>query len=325
MLKRLMAMLLAALLCLGSAQAEITKTLRRGSQGSEVTELQDMLRELGLYTIAVDGRYGKGTVGAVKAFQREAGLKADGIAGPLTLGALYDRLETRPEATAQPSPAATPGPTAVPAAIAYPTLSSGSRSDAVRTLQTVLKRLGYYTKSIDGIYGRGTAAAVEAYQRSAGLPGTGVADSQTQLRLFGTATTDTPSATAVPAVTATPTASLRLGDSGDAVAQLQTKLWYLGYHIGSLGGEFDQETRTAVLAFQKAEGLTRDGIAGKKTLAALDAAWLAARETDSGLPDEAAALLNQINQIVFFNPSFSHFSNIGSLFMSSQMGRVITP
>ena len=88
MLKRLTAFaLVLALLfsCACVAQAEGWKTLRKGSRGSEVKELQTVLKNLGLYSLKIDGVYGKGTAAAVKAYQRRNGLAADGIAGPKTL------------------------------------------------------------------------------------------------------------------------------------------------------------------------------------------------------------------------------------------------
>ena len=191
MLKRLMALLMAMVLLLGctyAVQAEITKTLRRGAKGSDVRELQDMLQGLGFYTKAIDGIYGKGTVTAVKAFQREAGLKADGIAGPKTLAKLYENAEPAAEAPDEPGiepekeTPQEPEPAAEPV---YTVLASGARGEAVRKLQTALKARGYYTKKLDGIYGKGTAAAVEAFQRSAGLAGNGIADSVTQRLLYG--------------------------------------------------------------------------------------------------------------------------------------------
>ncbi len=61
---------------------------KRGSRGEEVTKIQQKLKELGLYTIAVDGIYGAKTEEAVRAFQKQKGLAVDGIAGPNTLKAL---------------------------------------------------------------------------------------------------------------------------------------------------------------------------------------------------------------------------------------------
>lgn len=65
-----------------------TAVLKQGANGGEVKELQRRLKEWGYYKGAVDGVYGKGTVEAVKAFQRKNGLKADGVAGIETYKAL---------------------------------------------------------------------------------------------------------------------------------------------------------------------------------------------------------------------------------------------
>lgn len=56
-----------------------------GSRGDEVRRVQKKLKSLGYYTGAVDGIYGTGTQSAVRKFQRNCGIKADGIAGPKTL------------------------------------------------------------------------------------------------------------------------------------------------------------------------------------------------------------------------------------------------
>lgn len=65
-------------------------TLRRGSKGEWVTVLQTKLSMLGydLGSCGIDGDYGKDTVNAVKAFQRDVGLTADGVCGPKTWAAL---------------------------------------------------------------------------------------------------------------------------------------------------------------------------------------------------------------------------------------------
>ena len=51
----------------------------------------------------------------------------------------------------------------------------GSRGDEVRQIQTKLKRWGYYTGSIDGIYGNQTLNAVKYFQRKNGLTVDGIA------------------------------------------------------------------------------------------------------------------------------------------------------
>lgn len=71
-----------------SSPAVQTAVLRQGSSGGEVKELQRRLKNWGYYSGAVDGVYGKGTVEAVKKFQKKNGLTADGIAGKSTFAAL---------------------------------------------------------------------------------------------------------------------------------------------------------------------------------------------------------------------------------------------
>lgn len=66
--------------------------------------------------------------------------------------------------------------------------------------------------------------------------------------------------------------TLRRGDKGPAVAALQRDLHALGYWLGARNDTFGLLTEQAVTAFQKVEGLTRDGVAGPATLAALDTA-----------------------------------------------------
>jgi peptidoglycan hydrolase-like protein with peptidoglycan-binding domain len=88
--------------------------------------------------------------------------------------------------------------------------------------------------------------------------------------------TSTPSAapgTSAPPTSAPPTSPapapaeqvLRLGASGPAVRELQQRLSDLGFWLGEIDGNYGQLTRQAVMALQKAEGLTRDGVTGPQT------------------------------------------------------------
>ena len=69
---------------------EQVKTIRKGDKGPEVKELQEKLLRLGyaLPRYGADGDFGKETESAVKAFQTDNGLKADGVAGKKTLEAI---------------------------------------------------------------------------------------------------------------------------------------------------------------------------------------------------------------------------------------------
>ena len=63
-------------------------TYRQGSQGETVRTIQTKLKRWGYYSGSVDGVYGAKTVEAVKYFQRQNGLTADGVCGAKTLAAL---------------------------------------------------------------------------------------------------------------------------------------------------------------------------------------------------------------------------------------------
>ena len=66
--------------------AENRLTIRRGSKGETVAEMQGILERLGydLGSCGVDGDFGRMTEKAVKAFQKDHGLTVDGICGPKT-------------------------------------------------------------------------------------------------------------------------------------------------------------------------------------------------------------------------------------------------
>lgn len=74
--------------------------LRRGSKGETVKSLQTLLTNKGKYTGRIDGDYGVYTENAVKAYQREQGLKVDGVFGPVTCRKLNG---STPSPTPKPS------------------------------------------------------------------------------------------------------------------------------------------------------------------------------------------------------------------------------
>jgi N-acetylmuramoyl-L-alanine amidase len=61
----------------------------------------------------------------------------------------------------------------------------------------------------------------------------------------------------------------KMGSTGAEVRQIQVKLRDMGYYKGNIDSVYGSRTKTAVLSFQRAKGLTADGIAGAKTLKAL--------------------------------------------------------
>ncbi len=81
-------------------------------------------------------------------------------------------------------------PTAVEAAV----ISQGQRGDTVRTIQQKLKRWGYYTGSVDGIFGPQTKEAVKYFQRKNGLVADGIVGNKT-LKALGMSTSSSSSST----------------------------------------------------------------------------------------------------------------------------------
>jgi hypothetical protein len=82
-------------------------------------------------------------------------------------------------------------------------------------------------------------------------------------------TTTTPQVTKTQPALAAPPATLKPGDQGAAVKVLQRALAHLGYSPGTIDGQYGPSTTHAVSLFQRASGLTADGILGPNTLRAL--------------------------------------------------------
>ncbi len=89
-----------------------------------------------------------------------------------------------------------------------------------------------------------------------------------------TTTSAAPTTTTEPPTTTTtepPPPALGPGASGPAVVELQTRLTELGYNPGGTDGNYGSQTTSAVMAFQKVEGLGVDGDPGPEVLARLAA------------------------------------------------------
>lgn len=145
-------------------------------------------------------------------------------------------------------------------------LSKGSSGDDVKQLQTLLKEKGYFTySSITGYFGTITEQAVIAYQKDHGIPSTGVVASLTWASLGQSGGSSGGGGTPTETNTV-----LTLGTRGDQVSELQQRLKSTGYYsYSSITGYYGPITYEAVKAFQRAKGLSVDGMAGPKTLAAL--------------------------------------------------------
>lgn len=127
-------------------------------------------------------------------------------------------------------------------------------SGAVRALQRRLAALGFTPGPVDGRFGPRTERAVLRFQAEHGLPGDGIAGSETLAAL------------AAPLVAIYPGAGYQLGGSGP-VRSLQRRLAGLGFAPGAIDGRYGPLTEHAVKRFQAAHGLRVNGIADAETLA----------------------------------------------------------
>jgi peptidoglycan hydrolase-like protein with peptidoglycan-binding domain len=207
-------------------------TLKLGSKGEAVSELQAALKLLGYYTDVVDGVYRDSTAIAVTRFQQASGLKADGIAGPATWQRLFPSLPSTE--TLPPTSSSNP-------ASSFPVPSS---------LQT--------PNSSSGVSINPTAPQVSVRPNST---------SNIQ-PVNPTTTTNFPSPTNLQP-TAVTLPILRKGMRGPAVAQLQERLRTLGVFTGAVDGVFGPKTHAAVQAVQQRFNLQADGIVGSATWSAL--------------------------------------------------------
>ncbi|HEY9643159.1 MAG TPA: peptidoglycan-binding protein [Coleofasciculaceae cyanobacterium] len=139
-------------------------SLSVGDSGDAVRQLQDLLRNAGYFSSPSTGYFGTTTESAVMAFQQDAGLVADGVAGSRTIAALQgsDYRPIRPGSNL---------------------LQYGDRGAQVSQLQSALKSLGYYSGTIDGVFGTSTEVAVQTFQLDYGLSADGVVGSVTQRKL----------------------------------------------------------------------------------------------------------------------------------------------
>lgn len=241
--------------------------LRRGSTGTAVEQVQFWLSGLAEFdssipSIAVDGNFGAGTERAVIAFQKSAGLTADGIVGRLTWDALY---------AAWVNAQSDIGGTAWPGTV----LRSGSKGNSVRQVQFwLLLAAGNYSMlpsvTVDGSYGSATTAAVTAFQTYFGLAADGAVGRVTwnKLNEVGIAVANElvdPNIQPGQFVT-----TLRLGSSGTPVRAAQYYLrilsaYYPAQPTLTVDGVFGQGTQKAVIAWQQHAGLTADGVIGRLT------------------------------------------------------------
>ena len=117
-----------------------------GARGPSVADVQKHLKAAGFDPQHLGGVFDERTTGALKAFQRHAGLPADGRVNPKTWRALQKTIIYSKSA-------------------ASPAQKLNERSSAVKASEKLLKTLGFNPGKIDGLFTKQTAKAVRAFER----------------------------------------------------------------------------------------------------------------------------------------------------------------
>lgn len=139
--------------------------------------------------------------------------------------------------------------------VAGPTAAATNAS--VAALQVALRANGHYPAAVDGVNGPLTRTGLATFQARIGVPTSGRVESQTR-RALG--------ALGMPLLGQR---ELGIGAVGWDVSSLEFKLVAFGLSRKAVDGRFTAATAKALVRFQASQSLSADGIAGKRTFAAL--------------------------------------------------------
>ncbi|MBR0267291.1 MAG: peptidoglycan-binding protein [Clostridia bacterium] len=240
------------------------RPLALGDEGDDVKFLQLRLQSLYYFSGQPDGKYGEDTKAAVRKFQEDNKSRGLQITGDADVDTQVMLASTK-----------------------YRGLKYGSTGEDVKDLQIRLTALGYYKGKISGDFLEGTQNGIRRFQKNNNLESTGEADPLTQETLYSstaignydveepTATPFSDSAwymvdesdTGVP-MPETPVLfekELKRDSRGDAVKKLQERMKLLGYFDGSITGNYQDKTISAVKKIQKQNGMKVTGRTDEET------------------------------------------------------------
>jgi peptidoglycan hydrolase-like protein with peptidoglycan-binding domain len=225
-------------------------TLKIGSRGDRVSELQAALKLLGFYSGAVDGIYSENTASAVSRFKKAAGLNPDGVVDARTWQRLFPN---------QPVAAST-----VPSS--QPRFNSATNFP----VPTQVNNLTNVANPSPNSPKKAVTQVATSPEPRPATPRKGRNSSTQKRPNRTTSTTRTQSNTSTkrtPGIqyTSEGLPILRIGLHGSEVVKLQEQLKKLGFLKGDADGDFGVTTETAVKAAQKRYGLEADGVVGGST------------------------------------------------------------
>jgi murein DD-endopeptidase MepM/ murein hydrolase activator NlpD len=143
-------------------------------------------------------------------------------------------------------------------------LAHAMGSARVAALQVGLVRQGLYVGPVDGLEGPATERGVAALRKSAGVQANAIAGRKTRAALGRWGKYELGART------------LRVGDSGWDVAELQFLLAWHGFPSALFTGVFESHVKAALVRYQRWAGAEPDGVAGPRTIGSLESTQLPA-------------------------------------------------
>ena len=215
----------------------------RSAKPASVKDVQQRLIDLGYLRGAADGKWGGQSSAAMKLFQQLHELDATGTADAASVARLFEE-----DAIAMPA-----------------SLRSGDSGTEVSRLQLRLQQFGFLTDELNGTYGRGTAAAVKAFQQrlidqglaqSFEITASGEATPMTQYILYNQAYS-------------TYLHDVKAGDTCDEAKRIENRLYQLGYMDMDPHDTLDDYALQALDLFKAQAGVLTFGAADQPTIEAL--------------------------------------------------------
>ena len=240
--------------------------LRPGAVGSSVYALQQRLKNLGYPLTELTGVFDDQTAQCVQLFYAAYGLASSDVANVAMQRELYADTAKTYDPSVQVTATLSPDEAAQRSAIMMPDSGEGDDSTAVALgssgtrisqIQQRLIALGYMDGGADtGVFDQATQEGVNRFLSAIGRQPNGMLTTDMQEFLLSENAPAFGGETAISAYQ-----NLNVGDSGEAVLNLQRRLVELGYANGTPNGEYGPATISAVAFYQQCNGMEPDGLA----------------------------------------------------------------
>ena len=243
------------------------KVLRPGTVGSSVYALQQRLKNLGYPITELTGVFDDQTAECVRLFYASYGLASSEVANVAMQRELYADNARSYDPSVKVLTTLAPDEEDQQAAIVIPedggdedqatAIALGNSGAKVSQIQQRLIALGYMEDgNATGVFDQATQEAVNRFLSAIGRTPNGMLTLDMQAFLLSE---NAPSYGGV--ATIADFKDLNVGDSGEAVLDLQRRLVELGYANGTPNGKYGQATIDAVAFYQQCNGLEPDGLA----------------------------------------------------------------